>query len=225
MEKKKIGNLQSYIVQSPHSNRIDSAVILVHGYGANGRDLISLGDEWFHKNPNTLFIAPDAPFTCEASPFGLQWISLNDFTKPAMEKQIQQNWHHLSDYIDAVINDFKIPDNRIILCGFSQGTMMALYTALSREKACAGVLGYSGMLLCPEIVTTTQHKTMPIALIHGSEDPVIPVEEWEDAMTIFKSNGFLVTGHKSKGLAHGINESGIESGNFFIHDCLTRNAI
>ena len=220
MKQRKIGGLNSYIIQSETQDYFDSAVILIHGYGANGRDLISLGTEWLPKNPNTVFIAPDAPFPCEASPFRFQWFSLDNYTKPAMEIEIKHNWKKLSDYIDAVIADFKIPESKVVLCGFSQGTMMALYTALSRPNHCAGVLGYSGMMLCPEIATTTKHKKMPICLIHGSADSVIPVQEWEDAMTIFKLNGFPISGHKSKGLAHGINENGIESGGFFIWDCL-----
>lgn len=220
MKQRKVGNLNSYIVQSDTQDFYDSAVILIHGYGANGRDLISLGNEWLPKNQNTIFIAPDAPYPCEASPFGLQWFSLDDYTKPAMELEIKSHWKKLSDYIDATVQEFKIPENKIILCGFSQGCMMALYTGLMRENSCAGILGYSGMLLCPEIATKTKHKKLLINLIHGSSDVVVPVEEWEDAMTVLKLNGFPVTGHKSKGLGHGIDMNGIESGGFFIRDCL-----
>ena len=219
MKKDIIGKLNSFYIL-PEEETPNSAVILLHGYGANGRDLIDLGEEWKNQFPNTLFISPDAPFECEASPVGRQWFSLSEYTHQAMHREISSQWHHLNDYIDAVINHFKIPENKIVLCGFSQGTMMALYTMMAREGKCAGVLGYSGRLLDHELVAEAKNKSVPIHLIHGSADPVVPVDNWETAMEILSNNSFQVTGHKTKGLAHNIDLNGIESGQFFIKDCL-----
>lgn len=223
MEQKKIGELNSYI-HFPESDETypDSAVILLHGYGSNGQDLISLGKEWAPHFPSTIFISPDAPHQCEQSPMGQQWFSLNEYTRDAMEREIESAWKTTSDYIDAVMNEYSLTEDRIILIGFSQGTMMSLYTALLRDNACAGVLGYSGRLLNKQKLMQSLHKDMPIHLIHGTADMVVSPDEWDSAMAILKDNQFNVSGYTSKGLGHGIDGQGIESGTAFIRDCLRR---
>ena len=222
MERKKIGKLNSYI-HFPQSDETypDSAVILLHGYGSNGQDLISLGQEWAPHFPSTIFISPDAPHQCEQSPMGQQWFSLNEYTRDAMEREIESAWTITSDYIDAVMDEYSLTEDRIIFIGFSQGTMMSLYTALSRDNACAGVLGYSGRLLNEEKLIQSPHKNMPIHLIHGTADMVVSADEWDSAMAMLKNNKFNVTGYTSKGLGHNIDAQGVESGIFFIRDCLS----
>jgi phospholipase/carboxylesterase len=221
MEIINISGLKTYTIY-PHTEttHAKNAVILVHGYGANGRDLIGLGTEWAPQCPSTLFLSPDAPHICEATPLGKQWFSLENFTIEGMEKQIATAWKVLSDYIDAVISDYNIPEKNILLCGFSQGTMMSLYTALHRKNNCAGVLGYSGILLGTQSLDPPQKKKdLPIHLIHGSADPVVPVQAWDDAMTYLKDSGFeKLTGFKTKGLGHNIDITGVESGQYFIKD-------
>ena len=218
-----VGDLNSYIIAPASGEQFpESLVIMVHGYGANGRDLIGLGAEWAPHCPDTMFISPDAPELCEATPLGQQWFSLEDFSLPGMEKQIISAWRTLSDYIDRVSEEFRVPEQKILLCGFSQGTMMSLYTALNRKSNCAGVLGYSGILLgMSHTDIPIIKKSIPIHLIHGSADTVVPVEAWENAMTFLKDNKFKnVTGHKSKGLGHNIDMNGVESGLYFIRECL-----
>lgn len=221
MEQKKIGDLNSYVLfPQSEDNYPDSAVILLHGYGSNGRDLISLAAEWAPHCSSTIFISPDAPYVCEATPLGQQWFSLENYTREAMEKEIETEWERASHYINAVIDEYSLTENRIVLVGFSQGTMMSLYASLLRDNPCAGVLGYSGRLLNEQKLIQSAHKSMPIHLIHGSADTVVPVEEWEKAMNILKTNEFRVTGYKSKGLAHNIDHTGVESGFHFIRQCL-----
>jgi phospholipase/carboxylesterase len=222
IEQRKIGQLDSYLLNpNLDDSHPESAVILLHGYGANGRDLISLAAEWAPRCPKTIFIAPDAPTVCEATPLGRQWFSLDPFSRDNMERQIQNHWRSASQFIDAVIEEFKIVESKIILCGFSQGTMMCLYTALSRKNQCAGVLGYSGMLLGEDNAKLSPHKHIPIHLIHGKADAVVPVIEWEKSMAFFQDNGFTnITGYSSKGLAHNIDLNGIESGLYFIRHLL-----
>jgi phospholipase/carboxylesterase len=217
-----IGDLNSFYI-APEEGNPDSVIIFIHGYGANGRDLIGLSHDWKGQFPNTVFVSPDAPFECEASPFGRQWFSLADYTHEAMEREIQIAWKHLNRYIDNVIAHFGIVEQKIVLCGFSQGTMMALHTIMKRETKCAGLLGYSGRLLDHDLVKETKNKDVPIHLIHGSADPVVPVEEWDTAMTLLGDNGFTATGYKSKGLAHNIDLNGIESGASFIKECLSKS--
>jgi len=221
MKNKVIGKLQSYILpQNEKYSEPDGIVILIHGYGANGRDLLSLADNWIKDMPALAFVSPDAPDECEASSLGRQWFSLQNFDRESKEREIATAWKHLSDYIDAVMDEYKISDDKILLCGFSQGTMMALYTAMKREKPCAGVLGYSGILLDKNLVQTTENKDIPIHLIHGMADTVIPINEWENAFKTLRSNGFKVSGYKAKGLGHGIDFEGIDSGYYFIKDCM-----
>ncbi len=222
MEQKKIGDLNSYVLFPQSEDHYpQNAVILVHGYGANGRDLISIGQEWALDCPDTLFIAPDAPDRCELAPMGHQWFSLDNYTREAMEKEISTAWKILSKFIDDVMDEYSLTENKIILMGFSQGTMMALHAALMRKNPCAGVLGYSGRLLInKEQLDTIPHKKMPIHLIHGSADLVVSVDEWEDAMAILKDNKYNITGYKTKGLGHGIDITGIESGLYFIKENL-----
>ncbi len=222
IEHRQIGNLQSHLLfPNSEDSHPNSAVILLHGYGANGRDLISLAMEWAPKCPNTLFIAPDAPNPCEETVLGRQWFSLEQFSKDFMQRQIEDHWRAASHYVDAVIEEFNITEDKIVLCGFSQGTMMSLYTALSRPNHCAGVLGYSGMLLGQNNARLSPHKKLPIHLIHGQADPVIPVNEFHAMKDFFNDNGFNnVSGYTTKGLAHNIDQNGIESGLYFIRDCL-----
>ena len=221
MEQKVIRNLQSHYIRPHSEDRYpDSVVISLHGYGADGKDLISLGQEWAPHCPNTLFISPDAPHPCEVSPLGRQWFSLEPFSHEIMAERVAETWLIVSDYIDAVADEFSISSQNIVLVGFSQGTMMALQTALCREKPVAGVLGYSGMLLNEELAETTKNKDTLIQLIHGAMDAIIPVSEWFKAMDIFKNNGFKITGYTSKKLPHGIDANGVESGLFFIKEVL-----
>jgi len=222
MEQKTIGKLNTHTL-FPNSDKgyPDSAVILLHGYGSNGQDLISLGHEWSSHFPATIFLSPDAPHQCEQSPLGQQWFSLNEYTRDSMEREIESAWEITSKYIDDVMDEYSLTEDRIILIGFSQGTMMSLYTALMRDNACGGVLGYSGRLLNENKLIKSPHKNMPIHLVHGTADMVVSADEWDNAMTILKDNNFSVTGYTSKGLGHGIDVEGIESGVFFIRDCLS----
>ena len=208
-----IANLTSYCIIP---DKPDSVVILLHGYGANGQDLISLAEEWKRECPNTIFISPNAPTVCEAGGLGFQWFSLSNYSRDAMTTLIRNSWNTVSHFIDEVLKKYNLDDNRLIISGFSQGCMLALHTGFSRKNPCAGILGYSGMLLDQDLVLHTLHTKTPVQLIHGTDDMVIPVQAWEEAMKLLKDKGINVTGHKTEGLPHGIDMHGIESGLTFI---------
>ena len=212
-----IGGLTSHAIIPSET---DSLVILFHGYGANGADLISLASEWTDKCPNTAFVAPDAPNTCEAGGPGFQWFSLADYSRPTMISLIGKSWVIADDYVAAALKHFNLNYDRLILSGFSQGCMMALHTGFKRQNPCAGILGYSGMLLDPSVVK--KDRGFPVRLIHGTYDSVIPVQAWDEATEILQSHDIDVSGEKIDGLAHGIDMKAMVSGVEFINKTLQK---
>lgn len=200
----------------------DSLVILLHGLGSNGQDLISLAPLWAKDLPGTAFISPDAPFACDMVPPGYpdsyQWFSLQDRDPHRMLKEVEHTAPILMDFIKAQIEAIKIPPERVVLVGFSQGTMMSLYTAPRFSQKLAGVLGYSGALI-GDISGADLHK-IPVCLIHGEADDVVPVAAYHHARNEMLKNGFEVSGFTVPFLAHSIDQKGLESGAAFIKKIL-----
>lgn len=196
----------------------ENLVILLHGYGSNGQDLISLAVEWADQMPNTLFISPDAPFQCEISAFGFQWFSLEDRREDVMLMNIQQAVPILEAFIAECARVYNLPYNKITLVGFSQGTMMSLYTAPRQKETMAGVLGYSGALLNGQELMDhpDKYKKFPVYLTHGSADEVVPVDAFEQAHALLKGAGYDVEGHITPGLGHGIDQEGVANGLKFL---------
>jgi phospholipase/carboxylesterase len=223
MQQKIIGNLNSYVIAPPSGTPPTNMVILLHGYGADGRDLISIADMWRTSFPNTVFISPDAPDQCEASPFGYQWFSLAGLDKAGRNTVIEKKWNIASDFISSALDYYDIDEGNLIIGGFSQGCMMALTTALKRGGICAGVLGYSGMLLSEDSLQIPDAQSMPIHMVHGTDDTVIPVAEWTEAKDKIKKSGFIFSGHTTKGLGHGIDQHGLDSGQLFIQNAFKVN--
>lgn len=218
MKKIHIGGLTSYVIE-PHSH-IKNIVVLLHGYGSDGQDLIGIGDQWKHDMPGTVFISPDAPYPCEISPMGRQWFSLAEYTMPAMEREVVGVWPVLDKYLDDVLAHYTLPDSRMILGGFSQGCMMSLYALPRRNKPCAGILGYSGRLLGENALHDSKNTKTPVHLIHGEADSIVAVDAWDYATKTLEENGYSVTGYTTPGLPHGIDANGITSGADFIKTCL-----
>ncbi len=210
----------TYIVGAEKSP--NSAVILLHGYGANGQDLIGLGEEWKTILPDTVFIAPDAPNICEMSPFGYQWFSLGDWSPMSLSAGARAAAPWVNNFIDVQLEKYKIRDENLVLCGFSQGTMMALYIALRRAKKIAGVLGYSGALICTEEWSQIKIQKPDICLIHGIADNVVPVAAYYHAAQVLQENEFPFDGHVLHGLMHGINDYGSKLGADFLTRVLVK---
>lgn len=194
-------------------------IVLLHGYGSNGRDLISLAPFWQDAAPDALFLSPDAPFPCEAG-MGHQWFSLMEYTPEALLSGTQQAAPLLDEYLDEALQDHNLTDAALILVGFSQGTMMSLYTGPRRNAAIAGVLGYSGALIGEADLDT--HNKPPIHIIHGESDPVVTIDRYHHAVTSLTEKGFSVSGHSTPALEHSIDEQGIESGKNFISKIINK---
>lgn len=198
-----------------------SLVILLHGYGSNGQDLIGLAADWEEEMPDTVFVSPDAPFPCEVGFGGYQWFSLQSWAQMAMIGGADRAMGILDGFISEQMARFKLPASKVALVGFSQGTMMSLYVGPRCSKTLAGILGYSGALLGGEaLVENNDIARAPICLIHGELDPVVPVAAWYHAKELLRQAKFDVTGYTTPGLVHSIDTRGIHVGCEFLKSVL-----
>lgn len=194
------------------SGEADSLVIFLHGYGADGRDLLGLADPLAEHLPNTTFVSPDAPFPCVVNPAGFQWFPISYIdgsSKEEMEQGIEKAVDHLGTFLDEIAVETGIPASRTVLLGFSQGTMMSLHLGPRRAEKYASIVGFSGRLLYHEDPNgEIQHKP-DVLLIHGDQDDVVPYTEMANAANTMTADGFKVYTHTSKGTAHGIAPDGL----------------
>lgn len=187
-----------------------SLVVFLHGLGADGNDLISLGPMLAPVLPETAFVSPHAPYPCDMAPTGRQWFSLQDTSNDAMLAGVQAAAPALNAFLDAELAKHGLTDDRMALVGFSQGTMTAIHVALRRPKPCAVVVGFSGALIKPELLATELVSRPPVALVHGEADPVVPFPAMPMAETALKTAGVPVASLARPGLAHGIDQDGLE---------------
>ena len=194
----------------------EQLVILLHGLGSDGRDLIGLAPLFAQSLQNAIFIAPDAPFPCDMAPVGYQWFSLQDRRNHVVLGGVQHAAPILDHFIATQMELYNVPADRTALVGFSQGTMMSLYAGPRFPEKLAGVLGYSGALVGGEALDQEGIFKIPVHLIHGDSDDVVPVDRYHDAKKQLEDNGFAVSGDVTPRLGHSIDEQGIESGTRFL---------
>jgi phospholipase/carboxylesterase len=210
--------------KEPHSGDTRSAVVFLHGYGANGADLLGLADPLADHLPDTLFVAPDAPENCVGSPFGYQWFPIpwiDGSSEEESSRGMQQAVEDLNAFLDALMVDEDLLPEQVCLFGFSQGTMMSLHVAPRREDPVAGIVAFSGRLLEPELLADEVQSRMPILLVHGDQDDVVPVQSLPQAAEALQNAGFSdVYAHVMKGTAHGIAPDGLSVAMAFIRDQL-----
>ncbi|MCF8496034.1 MAG: phospholipase [Alphaproteobacteria bacterium] len=216
MSQGKITNFYEHLPASGKEPR--HLILLLHGLGSNGRDLMSLVPAWADKLPEAVVISPDAPFNCDMAPFGYQWFSLREWTPESILRGVESAAPILENFITEQRARFNIPAAKTALVGFSQGTMMSLYEGSRYPEKLAGILGYSGALVGEEglIQDPDEFRKPPIHLIHGDADTVVPVTAWHHAMEILKKAGLTVSGHTTPGLMHGIDPQGMNSGLAFL---------
>ena len=182
-------------------------VIFLHGLGSDGQDLIGLAP--MLPLPDTHFCSPSAPFACDMAPYGYQWFSLLDRDPARIVREIAIATPILNAYIDAQLTRFNLQPKDVALIGFSQGSMMSLYTAPRRAKPIAGVVAISGALRGSELLASDIRSRPPVCLIHGTADEVVPFSAMGEAEATLKANNVPVTAHARPGLGHGIDELGI----------------
>jgi phospholipase/carboxylesterase len=191
-------------------------VVLLHGYGSDGNDLIGLAPHWAEVLPDTEFLSPHAPFPCEMEPFGRQWFSFEDRTPEAILAGTKAAANILDAFLDEALATRGLTDRDLALVGFSQGTMMALFVALCRPQAVAAVVGYSGALVGAETLAAEIRARPPVLLVHGDADTMVPVSELARASAALKDAGVPVTVELRPGLPHSIDERGLTLGGQFI---------
>ena len=182
-------------------------VVLLHGYGANGDDLIALGEGWRRQLPQAVFVAPNAPEEIPGMPGALQWFPLTLRDPGERWRGVVAARPGLDRFLDAELARYGLGDDRLVLVGFSQGTMLALHVGLRRSAAPAAIVGYSGLLAGPEHLGEVTVRP-PVLLIHGAEDDLIPVDALHIAREQLAQAGVGVEWHVREGLGHGIDPVG-----------------
>ena len=198
-----------------------SLVIFLHGYGADGNDLIALGREWADALPDTAFAAPHAPEACAMSPAGRQWFALTMRDPGEYARGVAAARPELDAFLDAEMERCGVGEADTALVGFSQGTMMALHTGLLRARRLAGILGFSGLLADPAALQAESISKAPVFLLHGDRDEVIPVQALFAATQGLSAAQVPVEWHISTGIGHGIAPDGLEMGGAFLNRLLT----
>ncbi len=191
-------------------------VVLLHGLGADGQDLIGLGQTWRLLLPGALFIAPNAPQPCDMAPFGHQWFSLQERTGPALIAGVRSAAPMVDAFLDGLLDQHQLLPAKLALVGFSQGTMTALHVALRRKAALAGVVGYSGVLIGEPVLAAEIRSRPPVLLIHGDQDQVLPHRALGEAEAALTRAGVTVTAVTRPGLGHGIDPEGVEMAGAFL---------
>ena len=195
------------------SGNCDSLVVFLHGFGADGADLIGLANYMSPTLPNTRFVAPNAPEPCAVNPGGFQWFPIPHLGgEPAflVEPSLKRSMSLLVEYLGAEMKDAGVGAARTVLCGFSQGTMVSLIIAPFWPVALAGVVGFSGRVLDPRKLEQAKVLSRPpVLLVHGDQDQMIPVSALEEAESALRKAGLPVRTHVSRGTGHSIGPDGV----------------
>jgi phospholipase/carboxylesterase len=205
----------------PRSGTARQLVVFLHGYGADGNDLIEIGRAWQGMLPHAAFVSPHAPRPCGQAPSGREWFPLT-FRDPG-ERWTGVNTAApvLNAFLDAELARRQLPPQALALVGFSQGTMMALHVGLRRSVPPAAIVGYSGMLVVPENVDPDAFAAEikvkpPVLLIHGDQDELIPVQAVFHAAQGLAALDIPAEWHVSSGIGHGIDQEGLRQGGEFL---------
>lgn len=191
-------------------------IVLLHGVGADGNDLIGLAPHIARALPNAAFAAPNGPFPYDMAPFGRQWFSLMDRSPSHILEGARIAAPILDRFIDLELKHHGLEDAQLALVGFSQGTMMALHAGLRRVAPPAGILGYSGVVVGAETLAAELRARPPVMLIHGEDDPVVSFNLHGLTAAALEAHDVPVEAHARPGLGHSIDEEGLALGIAFL---------
>ena len=201
----------------PRSGRAVCLIVLLHGYGADGDDLIDLADTWADALPGAAFVSPHAPEPCPGSPTGRQWWDLGDRDMATRHTGVARAAAALDPFLDAELARLGVASDAYALMGFSQGAMTALHTGLRRPIPPRAILAYSGMLIDPP----PSGVATEVLLVHGTEDPVIPADASRAAATALAAARVPTDLLLLPGLAHGIDPGGLARGGALLARTMT----
>ncbi len=209
--------------KGPAQGQAQALLVFLHGYGANGDDLLGLADVMTPHLPGVAFVAPDAPEQCVGGGFGLQWFPipwLDGSAQAAAEAGLEAATADLNGFLDARLTDEGLSPDGLMLVGFSQGAMMAMHAGPRRHQEVAGIVAISGRLLRPEVLAAEARVKPPVLLIHGDQDPVVPFSDMGKAGDSLTAAGFPTYGHVMNGTGHGIAPDGVGMALHFIRERL-----
>ena len=205
----------------PRQGPARQLIVFLHGYGADGNDLIEIGRAWQPLLPDAAFVSPHAPEPCAGAPMGRQWFGLTFRDPDERWRGVNAAAPLLNQFLDAELERRKLPASALALVGFSQGTMMALHVGLRRATAPAAIVGYSGLFVLPnnaepEVVAGEIKARPPVLLIHGDQDELIPVQALFHATQALAALEVPTEWHISPGIGHGIDQEGLRNGGEFL---------
>ncbi|MGE0565504.1 MAG: alpha/beta hydrolase [Pseudolabrys sp.] len=205
----------------PKSGTAKQLVVFLHGYGADGNDLIEIGRTWQDQLPNAAFVSPHAPRPCGQAPMGREWFPLTFRDPNERWTGVNAAAPVLNAFLDSELGRRNLPPSALALVGFSQGTMMSLHVGLRRQVSPAAIVGYSGMLVVPEDVAPEQFMAEivsrpPVLLVHGDQDQLIPVQALLHAAQSLAAMDIPAQWHISPGVGHGIDQEGLRHGGAFL---------
>lgn len=194
-------------------------VIFLHGYGSNGDDLIGLGQHWARHFPDVQWVSPNAPEAVPGAPNGYQWFPISNLDPDRIQAGAESAMPVVDQFIDEELERYALQPSDLVLCGFSQGTMLSLQTGLRRGEQLGGILGYSGAMPGGHKLKDEMRSKPPVFLIHGDQDPVLPVPFMLDAVQSLADAGHGCQWHISQGIQHSIGQDGLDLGRHFLESC------
>ena len=209
-------SLNTTILEPLSKIKPKNAVILCHGYGGDGKDISILASYWRAHLPETIFICPDAPEKCVASPTGFQWFDLTDQTPEQILSKSLVAENKLNKLIDEVKDKNNLLANQIVIGGFSQGCMISLQTGIKRKDTINSIIGYSGRIIDTEHLGKNIVSKPNIILMHGDIDQIVPVDSLLEAKDFFSKNDYKIESKIFNNCEHRIPTEGSSLGLQFI---------
>ena len=206
----------NYLELKNTSENCNKLIFILHGYGADSNDLFSIATYWQRFLPDAYFCVPNAPNSCQVNPAGFEWFDLMQTNNETIIKESLVSLKKLEDTINKKINDLKLEHQKLILVGFSQGTMMSVQYAIRQKKKIAGVLGYSGKIYDYELFNKELISKPKMRFLHGNIDEIVPIEEMYKSVDFLKQKDFDVDCKAYEGLGHSISPNGLSDGLDFI---------
>ena len=193
------------VIISPENNEpIKNAVILLHGYGGDGKDISMLTLNWKRSLKNTVFLCPNAHEVCEINPVGFQWFDLSKDDEEYILKKSLESENIFIKYLEEVKSEFKISNNNIVLSGFSQGCMMSINLGVTLEEKFNCIVGFSGKIINSKNLQLRIKNKTKILLIHGDQDEIVSSNSLLEAKDFFERNKFNIQTNLIKNCGHNI---------------------